>query len=140
MNDTLEWLQDMLRVINGKKRSSHVNMTNLRRELKVFSINQLTCYHVLVETYNIVKFKSVEELYNKLVTDHVEMKEDDRETRSMARGDLRVPMKPKKKCLGFSWTAPKLWNKLPLAIRQSESPNSFKLLIKKWIYEGNVPV
>ena len=143
MNENLRRLEvhqnDMLRVINGKKRSACVNMSKLRRELKVFSINQLNCYHVLIEAYDIVKFKSVEELYNKLVPDQTEMDEDNRQTRSMTRGDLKVPLKPKEKCVGFSWTCPKLWNKLAPEIRHSDSPNSFKDQIKKWIWDGNVP-
>ena len=116
-----------------------MNMSKLRRDLKVFSINQLNCYHVLVEAYNIVQFKSVEELYNKLVPDQSEMVEDNRQTRSMTRGDLKVPAKPKEKCIGFSWTSPKLWNKLPLQIRHTDSLNGFKDQVKKWIWDGNVP-
>ena len=143
MNENLRRLQvlqnDMLRVIIGKKRSAHVNMSKLRKEMKVFSINQLNCYHTLVEAHNIVKFKSVEDLYTKLVPDQTEMIEDNRQTRSMTRGDLKVPIKPKEKCVGFSWTAPKLYNKLPLDIRNSESPNSFKHQVKRWIWDGNVP-
>ena len=128
---------DMLRVIHGKKRSDHLNMTKLRRDLKVFSVNQLTCYHVLVENFNIVKFKSVEHIHNKMVPS--ESDNDDRQTRSMARGDLIVPKKPKDCCLGFSWSAPKLWNMLPTAIRDIKSPQSFKSQVKKWIWDGNVP-
>ena len=82
MSTNLQRLQvlqnDMLRVIHGKKRSDHLNMTKLRRDLKVFSVNQLTCYHVLVENFNIVKFKSVEHLHNKMVPS--ESDNDDRQT------------------------------------------------------------
>ena len=44
----------------------------------MFSVNQLTCYHVLVENFNIVKFKSVEHLHNKMVPS--ESDNDDRQT------------------------------------------------------------
>ena len=141
MNANLQRLQviqnDMLRVIHGKKRSAHVNMTRLRKELNVFSINQLTCYHMLVETFNIVKFKSVEHLHSKMVTGESDW--NDRQTRSMTRGDLKVPKRPKESCVGFSWTAPKLWNKLPTQITQIDSPQSFKVQVKRWIWDGNVP-
>ena len=126
----------MLRVIHGKKRSAHVNMSKLRSEMGVFSINQLACYHVLVEAFNIVNHKSVEELHSRMVPGENRI---DRTTRSITRGDLKVPKKPKEKCLGFSWTAPKLWNKLPLHIRQITNPKTFKPQLKQWIWDGNVP-
>ena len=140
MSGNLQRLQimqnDMLRLIHGKKRSAHVNMARLRREMNVLSVNQLTCYHVLVEMFNIVNYRSVEELHSRMVPGDTD---NDRPTRSKTRGDLKVPKKPKEKCLGFSWTAPKLWNKLPLQIRENKNPKSFKVQVKKWIWDGYVP-
>ena len=37
---------DMLRILNGKKRSDHTNMQKLREELKLMPVNQLSVYHV----------------------------------------------------------------------------------------------
>ena len=125
-------------MIYGKKRSQHVNMTRLKQQLNVFSINQLACYHTIIETSNIVNNKSVEHLHTKMVPSDTEMK--DRQTRSKTRGDLKVPMKPKESCLGFSWNAPKLWNMLPTNIRNTTVPNIFKRQVKRWIWDGNVPV
>ena len=41
---------DMIRVINNLKRSQHVNMKILRRDMGMMSVNQLTVYHVALET------------------------------------------------------------------------------------------
>ena len=94
----------------------------------------------LSETSNIVRNKSVEHLHIKWVPSDIERIETDRRTRSKTRGDLKVPKKPKESCLGFSWNAPKLWNMLPTHIRETTVPNIFKSQVKKWIWDGNVPV
>ena len=46
---------DMMRLLVGKKRSSHTNMEKLRKEFKMFSANQLSCYHTAIEMFNITK-------------------------------------------------------------------------------------
>ena len=127
---------EMLRLVEGKKKSDCTNMARLREEKHMMSVNQMTCYHVLIETFNIVNYKSVETLYNKMMPQETVL----RLTRSTDRGDLVVPKKPKDSCMGFSWTAPKLWNKLPHNIRNTKSPYSFKRFVKKWIWDRNIPV
>ena len=58
--------------------------------------------------------------------------------RSDKRQDLTVPMKPKLGCTGFSYTGPRVWNKIPETIRNNPKPKSFKSLLKAWILD-NIP-
>ena len=122
---------DMLRLISGHRRAEHINMSELRREKHMMSINQLTVYHVALEAYNIVYRNSSEQLRQK-------MKKEENEhhsLRSQERGDLAVPPRPKKKCTGFSYTGAIVWNALPVELRISEiKPDKFKRHLKKWIW------
>ena len=43
---------DMLRVIFGIDIRKHVNMKKVGENIKMMSINQLSCYHTLLEAYN----------------------------------------------------------------------------------------
>ena len=58
--------------------------------------------------------------------------------RSETRGDLKILTKPKNSCQGFSHFATKLWNKLPVEIRNKTKPLDFKAAIKCWIFI-NIP-
>ena len=93
-------------------------------------------YHTLIETYNIVHYNSVEKIRKKLV---IEKKEDDRILRSKAKDHLAVIKRPKESCVGFTYFASKLWNKLPDKIRNSKSSQTFKIMVKTWILDKNVP-
>ena len=46
--------------------------------------------------------------------------------------------KPKLKCLGFTYNGAKLFNMLPIKMKQMEDPNTFKTMTKDWIWE-NIP-
>jgi hypothetical protein len=50
--------------------------------------------------------------------------------RSSTNKDLKVPEKPKLKCMGF--------NMLPPQMRQTKDTNTFKTMVKNWIWE-NIP-
>jgi hypothetical protein len=52
--------------------------------------------------------------------------------------DLNVPEKPKLKCLGFIYNEAKLFNMLPLQMRENKNPNTFKIMTKDWIW-NNIP-
>ena len=52
--------------------------------------------------------------------------------------DLKVPEKPKLKCLGFTYNGAKLFNMLPIQMKKIENPNTFKTMTKDWIWE-NIP-
>ena len=46
---------------------SHTNMEKLRNELKMMSVNQLSCYHTAVEMFNIINYKSSASLHEELI-------------------------------------------------------------------------
>ena len=53
---------DLLRLMKGKNRSDHTNMKKLRKEEGMFSVNQLSVYHVATEMFNIIHNKSSDSL------------------------------------------------------------------------------
>ena len=58
--------------------------------------------------------------------------------RGIAKKNLNVPEKPKLKCLGFIYNGAKLFNMLPIQMKKTENPNTFKNMTKDWIWE-NIP-
>ena len=49
----LQILQNkMIRVIFGFKEHNHINMRNIREKFKMMSVNQMSIYHTILETYN----------------------------------------------------------------------------------------
>ena len=58
--------------------------------------------------------------------------------RSITNKDLKVPEKPKLKCMGFTYNGAKLFNMLPPQMRETKDSNTFKTLMKNWIWE-NIP-
>ena len=124
---------DMLRVVYGYRRSQHVNMNRLRKEKGQMSVNQLTVYHVALETRNIHWNNSSTELKDKMVKE-----QGSYSLRSDNRQDLAVPPRPKKGCTGFSYTGSQVWNNIPTEIRNHQKPLTFKSMLKKWIF-NHVP-
>ena len=58
--------------------------------------------------------------------------------RSIAKKDLKVPKKPQQKCFGFTDNGAKLFNMLPIKMKQMEDPDAFKTMTKDWIWD-NIP-
>ena len=58
--------------------------------------------------------------------------------RSITNKDLKVPEKPKLKCMGFTYNGAKLFNMLPHQMRETKDTNTFKTMVKTWIWE-NIP-
>jgi len=131
---TLQTLQNnMLRVIFGFKLQNRVNMKNLREEIKMMSVNQISVYHTLLEAYNVMRHLSSEQIQMKW-----KLVERKYALRSITKKKLNVPEKPKLKCLGFTYNGAKLFNMLPLEMKKMEDPNIFKTKTKEWIWE-NIP-
>ena len=131
----LQTLQNsMIRVIFGMRKKQHINMENIRQKLKMMSVNQMCNYHTILETYNVIKNSSSEQ---------IKMKWSSRlENRYLLRSEtnnyLKIPEKPMSKCKGFSYYGAKLYNKLPCDIKETTNVNSFKALVKAWIWK-NIP-
>ena len=97
----------------------------------MLSVNQLACYHFLIETFNILNNKSSPQIEEK-----IRPRENTRyNMRSNAKGELHIIDKPLKSCTGFTYMAGKLWNLLPDEIRRISKPDPFKIRIKAWISE-----
>ena len=109
-------------------------MTRLRNNIKMFSVNQMAYYHVLIEAFNVINYRSSEVIYNKWLPS------DNRQhlRRRERRNEVKVHVPKHVKCQGFTWYGAKMWNQLPFEIQELKNPNSFKEEIKKYIWD-NIP-
>ena len=130
----------MFRLLAGKKQVDKIRVDVIAQSLKLMSINQISCYHLLIETYNILNYGSSEKIRQKLTPG------------SATSRYLKVPLFKKSSCRSFSYYASRLWNTLPSEIRvtamskeninnikQARRLNSFKQDVKNWILNGGVP-
>ena len=121
---------DKIRILNNKTRGDHTNMKKLREELKIMSVNQLSCYHVAIEMFNIINNASSEHLQRKM-----KIEQKGYQLRSQEDGTVKVPVKGKKSCTGFSYYGPKWWNYLPGHIRKTTIRDIFKEKLMEFIWE-----
>ena len=131
----LQTLQnEMLRTICGFRRDDRKNLQKLREEWRMMSVNQMSVYHTLIETYNVINKGSSEKIRGKIVNQDQICAYN---LRSKANGDLRVPARTRLDCQSFSYHAAKLYKTLPHNIKAAKAAN-FKTLVKIWIWE-NIP-
>ena len=97
---------DMLRTITGKKLSDHVSLANLRSQTGMMTVNQLCVYHILLETYCILRLGSSPVLKKELT-----MKSGNPSTRLRSATDqiLEVPINHNKNN-AFNYYAATTWN------------------------------
>ena len=124
---------DLMRMQAGQSRKDHTNMQQLRESKKIMSVNQISCYHVGIEMFNIIYNSSSQSLQ-----ENMKIQERGYSLRNLKDGQVKVPNKGKKSCTGFSYTGPKFWNNLPSDIRTTEKRETFKLKLKNWIW-SNIP-
>ena len=132
----------MFRLLAGKTLLDKARVETLGRQFNMMSINQMTCYHTLTETFNIVNYGASEKIQKKLLP------------QSDTSTNLTIPLCKKNSCRGFSYYASRLWNQLPVEIRVKAMPqafiennpkgetsrlNNFKKEVKNWIWNGGVP-
>ena len=131
----LQTLQNnMIRVILDAKRVNHINMSHVRENLKMMSVNQMAVYHTLLESYNIMRNSSSDQIQRKWL----ENREKNYPLRNVAKNEITVPEKPISKCAGFTYHGAKLYNMLPKNLRENRNPDAFKNQTKKWIWL-NIP-
>ena len=99
----------MIRTILGIDKKKHINMESVRKEISMFSVNQMSIYHTLLEAHNVVWNSSSEVIKKKWS----HKKDTKYFLRSELKNEQTVPEKPLKKCTGFSYHGSKLFNKLP---------------------------
>ena len=123
----LQVLQNnMLRVIHGLRISNRVNMEELRKKIKMMSVNQMSIYHTIIEVFNVIQNKSSEEISNKY-SHH-----DRHSIRKNTNNFLRVPEKHEhRKCTGFTYCGAKIFNSLPTNIRETQDSIIFKKLVMR---------
>ena len=121
---------DMLRLLVSKKRDSHTNMERLRKELKMMSVNQLSCYHTAIEMFNVINNNSSASLHEEFI-----QVPKGYSLRGLEDGTVQVPEKGKKSCNGFHYIGPKLWNSLPSHIRKTTIRDIFKEKLEDYIWD-----
>ena len=100
-------------------------MSEVRDKIGMFSVNQMAVYLTVMETYNIINRKASDQLQRKL------NKHDGKHSEgSAANNDLYVPKKPQKRCTGFSYIGPKLYNMIPKGIKEAKTVDDFKDRLK----------
>ena len=128
----LQVLQNsMIRIILDLKKKQHINMQKVREDIKTFSVNQMAVYHTLIEAYGVIRNSTSDQIKAKWLN-----KNEKYTLRSITNNALKIPDKPK--CIGFTYTGSKLFNKLPSNIKETETPKLFKILTKNWIWK-NIP-
>ena len=132
----LQVLQNnMIRVIMGLKLEHQTNMEELRNKIRMMSVNQICVYHTLLEAFNVSRKASSEQVKAK-------WEHKNGETHFLRRKDnldLRVPDRAKVKCTGYTYHGAKLFNMLPAIIRNCANSDTYKSLIKSWIWETIPP-
>lgn len=127
----LQTLQNkMVRVVLGKRQADRINMAVARESLKIMSVNQLACYHTLIETWKIMNYDTLPELKQILTTTS---NPNNMKTRSKKDGLVNIAPYTLERNRGFAQKCAKLWNSLPLQIRQNNKISSFKTEIKKYV-------
>ena len=121
----------MVRVILGLKQADHINMKEVRKQINMLSVNQMSVYHTAMEAYNIINRTSSEQLQGKLSRHDGKHSE-----RNNANNELYVPKKPLVKCTGFSYLGPKLYNMLTTEVKNAKSIDDFKNKLMGWIWKN----
>jgi hypothetical protein len=100
---------EMMRIVTGRKLSDRISSKQMREELGIMSVNQLCCYHIIMETYSILVNETSEYIRDALI----KMPEgSDLEGEQQYRRHARVP-KSEGRNNNFLFYAATLWNMLP---------------------------
>ena len=134
IKDLQKLQNNMIRVILGLQLGHHVNMEKTRTKIRMMSVNQMSIYHTLLEAFNVVRNSSSEQIKEKWQF----RSGGSYPLRRIDNNDLRVPDKPLVSCTGFTYNAPKLFNKLPVEIKKIEDSDLFKKEVKTWVWK-NIP-
>ena len=122
----------MLRVIFGFNLEDKVNMEKLRTKIEMFSVNQLNCYHVLVEAFNVINHGSSNKIQEKWMPNNEKSYSNRREH------NVKVPRVDHVKCEGFTLYGAKMWNQLPEDIKLIKKPKLFQNRVKEYLW-ANIP-
>ena len=121
----------MLRLIFNYKLGDMTNMSELRNKIKMFSINQMVCYHVLLEAFNVINYESSEVILKKWRP--IETRQYP--VRNNRKNEVKVPIPAHVTSQGFTFYGAKLWNQLPVDIQEITNPDNFKTAVKEYIWD-----
>ena len=93
---------NMLRMVFEYRPQDKINMEKLREDIGMFSVNQMNCYHVLLEAYNVINLGSSEKLQEKW------RPKKERVYSNRRKMDVIVPKVDHVRCQGFSWFGAKI--------------------------------
>ena len=119
------------RVVSLSRKFDHVTPT--LNELHWLPVRQRTYFKVLLFTFKALNGKApiyIDELLDAQMNTHIDLRSNSKEL-------LSVPTV--KTCFGersFSYMSPRLWNNLPIEIRQSTSVDIFKQTLKTFLFNN----
>ena len=112
---------DMMRAITMTKHGERKSIKFLREKTKTTSVNHLTCYHILMEAFNIIAFNSSEHIKELLMK-----KTGSRSgTRSEGKNLATIPINRGSKNNGFLFYAATLWCTIPQGLRDLAKSKEF---------------
>ena len=101
------------------------------------SVNQMVVFHSLMSIYKILKTKKPKFLYDKI---NMNYEHYSHTTRASSRCDIIIPfLRLNLSMNSFLYRSMKLWNDLPIHIRDISETNRFKICVKTYIKE-NIPL
>lgn len=109
----------------------HMHITPVLRELHWLPVRQRLAYKILL-----LAFKCLNGTGPKFIADLVELYIPSRALRSASKRCMKQSMQSTKSYVAraFSFAAAKLWNHLPVTLRQSPSLNIFKSKLKTYLF------
>ena len=79
------------------KLQDKVNMEKLREKIKMFSVNQMSIYHALIEAFNVIHYGSADSIQEKWLS------YNERVYSNRRSQDVKIPWVNHISCQGFSW-------------------------------------
>ena len=102
-----------------------------RTRLEMFSVNQMCCYQTLMEAFNVINHGSSEAILKKWMPEEARIYP----LRRNRMKEVKVIVPEHVKCQGFTLYGAKLWNQLPIEIREIDDPEKFKNAVKTYIWD-----
>ena len=100
----------------------------LREKIGMLSVNQMNCYHVLLEAFNVIRHGSSVKIQEK-------WKMTNNQYSNRRVNNVKVPKVIHTRCEGFSFYGAKFWNSLPEELKAITKPDIFKVKLKEFIWE-----
>ena len=110
--------------------------TELLRVSGQLSVQQLSAYHSLLQVYKVKKFRQPEYIFDRLFLEGQGANDEMRTSRSLHNNLIRIDGDLAIYRDAFFYRSSRLWNVIPLEIRNMNSIASFKLSVKRWIKQN----